>query len=278
MTWFSVRTKPNPDEREHLTRVLFDTGSQGVHEDGDSIVAWFDSPVNAREVSAALTKIGYDRAVEFRSADATDWSESWKDKIVAHEVGTLRVSPPWLAETGSDQRNGRIALIIDPGMAFGTGDHGSTRCALRLLQSVVRKGDRVADLGSGSAILSIAAALIGAGNVIGIENDPDAMGNAHENIARNGVEDEITLLEADAATILPLIAPFEVIVANIISSVLLQLLPVIHGALTAGGSAILSGILTDERMDFVAELELRGWDVIQEESEEGWCALAIRAR
>ena len=107
---------------------------------------------------------------------------------------------------------------------------------------MVRSGDRVADLGTGSAVLAIAAAKLGASRVAAIELDHDAIGNAEENVKRNGVSDRVTIIEGDASLLLPLVAPLRVITANIISSVLSQMLPAIAAALSPDGQAILSGI------------------------------------
>src|SRR5690606_33722392 len=127
--------------------------------------------------------------------DNTDWSEKWKERITAHQLGALTVTPPWLAAG----RDPATTIVIEPAMAFGTGEHPTTRGVVRLMQGAVRAGDSVADLGSGSAVLSIAAAKLGAARVYAIEIDPDATGNAEENIARNGVGDRVAALEGDAA-------------------------------------------------------------------------------
>ena len=161
-------------------------------------------------------------------------------------------------------------------MAFGTGEHATTRLCLSLLQRVIRQGDTVADLGSGSAVLSIAAAKLGASRVAAIEIDPDATSNAEENVARNEVDTEVHLFEGDAAVLLPLIAPVRVVIANILSSVILELLPVMRDALTPDGEAILSGIMLEERERMLDKLAEGGWLVTREESEgEWWSAVAL---
>jgi ribosomal protein L11 methyltransferase len=118
---------------------------------------------------------------------------------------------------------------------------------LRLMQSFIRDGDTVADLGAGSAVLAIAAAKLGAARATAVEMDHDAISNAIENAERNGVSDRVRVLEGDAGVMLPLLAPVRVVFANIISGVLVELLPVIARSLTGDGVAILSGILDEER-------------------------------
>jgi ribosomal protein L11 methyltransferase len=166
-------------------------------------------------------------------------------------------------------------IIIDPGMAFGTGEHETTRGVLRLLQRVIRAGDTVADLGAGSAVLGIGAAKLGAARVIAIELDPDAIGNAEENVKRNGVADRVTVIEGDAALLLPLVAPVRVVLANILSSALIALMPIIADALTPDGVAILSGILMAEKGDIEAAAESAGWRIVETDQEGMWWSASI---
>jgi ribosomal protein L11 methyltransferase len=160
-------------------------------------------------------------------------------------------------------------------MAFGTGEHPTTRGVMRLMQSVVRRGDIVADLGAGSAVLSIAAAKLGARRVTAIEIDPDAIGNAEANARVNGVEDVVEVIEGDATTLLPLLAPVRVVLANIISSVLIPLLPTMRESLGPKGQAILSGILLEERGAMLAALDADGWTVEREDTEDAWWSVQI---
>ncbi|MDQ6610930.1 MAG: 50S ribosomal protein L11 methyltransferase, partial [Gemmatimonadota bacterium] len=176
----------------------------------------------------------------------------------------------------ADEFDPAHCIVIDPGMAFGTGDHATTRGVIRLLPSVLRGGDVVADLGAGSAILAIAAAKLGASRVYAIELDADAIPNANENVVRNGVAATVHVFEGDAASLLPLVAPVRVIVANIISSVLIELLPLIAGALTEDGEAILSGILHEERDVMMKSLADNGWVVTSEDAEDIWWSVAIK--
>jgi ribosomal protein L11 methyltransferase len=136
----------------------------------------------------------------------------------------------------------------------------------------------VADLGSGSAVLSIAAAKLGARHVVAIEIDHDSIANAEQNVRANGVLDRVEIFEGDAATLLPLLAPVRVVLANIISSVLIQLLPTIRSSLDAGGQAILSGILCEERDAMLAALDADGWRVECEDTEDPWWSVQIAPR
>jgi ribosomal protein L11 methyltransferase len=141
--------------------------------------------------------------------------------------------------------------------------------------SRVRDGDTVADLGAGSAVLAIAAAKLGATRVAAVETDHDAISNAEENVARNGVADRVKVIEGDAAVFLPLLAPVRVVLANIISSVLVELLPLIGRSLPGDGVAILSGILDEERAHMLSVFAATGWRVLDEDPEGQWWSVAI---
>jgi ribosomal protein L11 methyltransferase len=143
---------------------------------------------------------------------------------------------------------------------------------------VIRAGDRVADLGAGSAVLAIAAAKLGAAHVTAIELDHDAIANAEENVARNGVSGRVTVVEGDAEVLLPFVAPVRVVLANIISSVLTGMLPVIAASLTTDGEAVLSGILVEERAAMLAVLEGTGWALLDEDVEGMWWSARIARR
>jgi ribosomal protein L11 methyltransferase len=146
------------------------------------------------------------------------------------------------------------------------------------MQGIVRPGDVVADLGAGSAVLSIAAAKLGAARVAAIELDHDAIENAEENVAANAVSDRVEVIEGDASTLLPLLAPVRIILANIVSSVLIPLLPLMRSSLTADGQAILSGILIEERDTFTAALNTHGWTIEREITEDVWWTVQIALR
>lgn len=235
-------------------------------------------------------------------APAVDYSE-WRAEVSAHRIGNLVVTPPWLA----GEFDPRATIVIDPVMAFGTGEHATTRGVLRLLQGisagerttaariltgsasrqnatssafagVVRPGDLVVDLGAGSAVLAIAAAKLGARRVVAIEIDHDAIENAEQNVGANGVSDRVEVIEGDAGTLLPLLAPVRVVLANIISSVLIEVLPTIRASLDVTGQAILSGILREEREMMLGALDADRWVVQREDTEDEWWTVQIAPR
>ena len=271
--WLAVRVRPG-SHREAVVAALFSVGAQGVQELDDQLVTVL-ADASVVDLMCAVLAASPDAQVEMEPTPRVDWSERWKSAVHAQELGPLAIAPPWLAHRYDAER----VVIIDPGMAFGTGDHPTTRGVVRLLPQVLRKGDRVADIGAGSAVLSIAAVKLGAAHAFAIELDGDAIGNAEENVARNGVVERVTVLEGDASVLLPLVAPVDLVLANIISSVLIALLPTIASSSSPRGRrAILSGILRDERAEMLTVLDAHGWRVEREDHEDIWWSVAIAAR
>jgi ribosomal protein L11 methyltransferase len=272
--WFAVRVRPRggDEAREAVVAALFDAGSQGLQEEGEALLTQFPPDSDVDALRAALLAADPSADVSIAPTEPVDWTENWKTLLKPHELGGLAVVPIWLAE-GRDLAR---TIVIDPGMAFGTGDHATTRGVLRLMQDEIRAGDFVADLGAGSAILSIAAAKLGASRVVAIEFDPEAIGNAEENTSRNGADGVVTVVQGDAHTLLPLVAPVRVVLANIISSVVVGLLPAIAAALTGDGVAILSGILVEERERMVDALAPYGLHVTREDAEDAWWSAVVR--
>ena len=279
--WTSVRVTPasnDPVARQFCLDRLFGLGSDGVHDDNGVLVTHFPPEVDMSRVVKAFDGQEYSVHLEFAPVAAINWSEAWKDQITIHKVRDLTIAPPWL----SPDLDAATTIVIDPGMAFGTGDHPTTRGVVHLLQDVVREGDVVADLGSGSAVLSIAAAKLGASTVYAIEIDGDAFEEANKNVQVNGVEGVVHVFEADAAVLLPLVQPVRIIIANIISSVLLDLLPLMKAALTgasvadrSSGVALLSGILVDEREEMLDAFSNGGWRVLADLPDGIWWSVAI---
>ena len=273
--WHAVRVRVPADARDDAIAALFAAGSQGVLEEPDAVVTHFPPESDVERVREVVLADVPSASVELSRTDGTDWAEAWKSRVRLHELGSLTVAPPWLAEG----RDAARTIVIDPGMAFGTGEHATTRGVVRLMQRVIRPGDLVADLGAGSAVLSIAAAKLGAGRVVAIEIDGEAIPDAETNVRVNGVADRVAVLEGDAAVLLPLVAPVRVVLANIISSVLVELLPHVERALADDGVAILSGILQEEREHMLSVLGSTGWRVVAEDGEDiWWSAVVVRAQ
>ncbi|MGI9141409.1 MAG: 50S ribosomal protein L11 methyltransferase [Gemmatimonadaceae bacterium] len=271
MSVLAVRIKPRANHQA-VAAALFEAGSMGIHEDGDTLVTNLPDDAAVALLREKIAAIDPGVEVDVTAVTPPDFSE-WRGTVGAHTVGSITVAPPWVDVDAAEH-----LVLIEPAMAFGTGEHATTRLCLSLLQRVIRAGDTVADLGSGSAVLAIAAAKLGARSVAAIEIDPDATSNAEENVERNGVGGAVHLFEGDAMVLLPLIAPIRVVIANILSSVILDMVPLISSSLAPGGEVILSGIMLEERDMMLERLSGAGWRVTMDESEgEWWGAIAVVA-
>lgn len=266
--WIAVRVELSGD-RQRVIDALFAAGSLGVQEDGHAIMTHFPPGTDIAVVEAAIRASDSEAVISTSLAPIVDWS-GWRASVGAHQLGRVRIRPPWLAAVDAG-----IDIVIDPAMAFGTGEHATTRGVVRLMQQLPEMPPFVADLGAGSAILSICAAKLGARRVAAIELDEDAIGNAEENVRVNDVSGTVQVLEGDAAVLFPLVAPVGLVLANIISSVLLDLLPLVRDSLTGDGHAILSGILLEEREMMLEAIERGSWRVLSEDTEEGWWSVLI---
>jgi ribosomal protein L11 methyltransferase len=254
-----------------VSAALFGAGALALQEEPGAVTTHFRTEADARSAAHQIAVLDPAARLEIGPTQESDYSR-WRASVGAWEVGAITVAPPWLA-TGRDPAR---TVVIDPAMAFGTGEHPTTRAVLALMQRVLRPDDFVADLGTGSAVLAIAAAKLGARRVIGIEHDAEAIGNAESNVHANDVAHMVSVLEGDAGTLLPLVAPVRLVLANIASLALLQLMPVIANALTTDGQAVISGILTSEAHGFRDRLS--GWHVTHELAEDEWWTAAIAPR
>ena len=207
--------------------------------------------------------------VAFGWCDVEDWAETWKRGLAPRRLTPrLWVSPSWESPAVGP---GEVVVVVDPGMAFGTAEHGTTRGALRLLDRALVAGDRVLDVGSGSAILAVAAALLGAREVVAVEGDPIAGDYARENIERNDVRDRVRWIEAWADSgLLSTLDPVDGILANIEGAALRRLLPGFGDVLRAGGWMILSGIPGEEWDSFAENVARAGFVLEAVDADGEW--------
>ena len=183
-TWTRCAVEPSvPERRNDILNAMFAAGALAVQEEADSLVTHVSSGHAVELVMMRVREADPFARTAVAEVPAVDWSTAWRNSVRAHVVGSLTIAPPWLASAADPA----TTIVIEPAMAFGTGDHATTRGVLQLMQGEVRAGDFVADLGCGSAVLAIAAARLGAHRVVAIESDADAIGNAEDNVARNGV-------------------------------------------------------------------------------------------
>ena len=273
MSWWAIGVRTPADRREMLGAWLVARTGQAVEErDDGTLVAFAPDEDTADALVRELDQSGEGPLeTERHSVEAEDWSTRWREGLGPRRLGRLTIVPSWLPEASDPDP---LTVVLDPETAFGSGEHGSTRAALTLLSRLVKPGDRVLDLGSGSGILTIAAIKLGAASAIGIEVDAEANEVAYRNAARNGVEQRVEFLEGDAAILAPLAGPADLLLSNILRMVNTTLLPVIAASLRPGGVAIFSGMEQDEADQFRGDLTAAGFRQLQETLDSGWWGVA----
>lgn len=274
MSWYAIEVKPAAEQRDVVAAWLIERTGQAIEERADgTLVSFALDLAGAESIQADLSAQHSGLAVLHKPLPEVDWSTAWRAGLGVRQVGRFAIVPTWLLH---EAQPGDEVITLDPQMAFGSGEHGSTRGAIKLLEKWVMPGSRVLDLGSGSAILAIVAARLGARQVTGVELDPDAMSAAHENVERNGAVSVVRLMEGDATVLTPLLAPVDVVISNILRNVNTLLLPAIHAAIAPGGCAVFAGMETPERELFLAALRQHNFAVLDDVIDEGWWSVAAR--
>lgn len=225
------------------------------------------------ELAAVEERIGSFRFgnIRFRSLSEKDWANEWKQYFHVTHVGeSLVIKPSWEKYT---PKEGEHVIKIDPGMAFGTGTHHTTNMCMARLEKVLPANAEVFDVGTGSGILAIAAALLGAKSVKAVDIDAVAVRVARENIADNGLEDKIEVKEGDLLRGTE--GQADVIIANIIADIIIMLLKDIPGKLKDDGIFLASGIISDRRADVEAAAAEVGMKVDHVDEKGGWVVMQM---
>jgi ribosomal protein L11 methyltransferase len=214
----------------------------------------------------------------FRWIEEEDWAETWKVHYRPLSVGRrLIIVPAWL----QNQDPTRTALYLDPGMAFGTGAHPTTRLCLAAIEAALHPGDLLVDIGCGSGILSVAAILLGAGRALACDIDPDALAATRRSAERNGVQQGIEVIPGSLEQVLAHVhqqgRAADVLAANILAPVLEAMLQSgLAGAVRDGGTVILSGILAEQSAGVKAAASDAGLSLLNEGADGEWRALVLR--
>ena len=260
--------RPSSDERDRATAALLDFNAAAVHEISEEEWRVFlRDPADRDRAAEALRPWCEVSAIEIADED---WARRSQQDLKAITVGRLVIAPPWdLPQTRGQASDAARVLVIEPSMGFGTAHHATTRLCLRALQRLDLRGKRVLDVGTGSGVLAIAAAVLGAAQVVAIDHDEDALAAARENVHRNDVDVELRLVDLAEAQL----APADVVVANL-TGALLQRSARALSALARGGILIISGLL-DEEADQVRSAFASDAASVEEEHEDFWSAMTL---
>ena len=230
---------------------------------------------NLSERLASLAQHGIDKgagAVSWQAVADEDWAETWKEFFHTEKIGARTVIKPTWEEY--EAKAGEIVAELDPGAAFGTGQHATTSLCIRALEDLVRPGMTVFDVGTGSGVLAIVAAKLGAKRVEAVDFDPVAVRVACENVRQNGAEDVVHTERSDLLKSVE--GEADLIIANIIADIIVRLFGEVKGSLAAGGTMLLSGIIEDRLADVVEAAGRHGFSVEKIEQEKGWAAVIVK--
>ena len=223
-------------------------------------------------LKSRFAELSIDANITVSGVNEEDWANSWKEYYKPIKIGEkIVIVPAWEKYT---QQEGEIIVRMDPGMAFGTGTHETTRLVIKLLEKYIKNGMRVADVGCGSGILAICASKLGAAECKAYDIDPVAVKVANENIKDSGLSN-VTCEVSDLLRQVDKSTPYDVICANIVADIIIRMMPDV-GALMNENSVILaSGIIVERSQDVISAFDEHGFKIVERIDENGWCALAV---
>lgn len=324
MRWHEVTVYTTEEAIEMISNFIHELGAGGVaieesgtlnKERDTSLGQWYEKPLNdipegraeikgyfsegidmesimeqLKASVAQLTEFDIDTGnptFECKEVDDEDWANNWKQYFKPIRItDRMTIKPTWEEYTpGADE----LIIELDPGMAFGTGTHATTSLCLKALENVIQPGDDVIDVGTGSGVLAIAAAKLGAKHVLALDLDPVAVSSANENTRLNGLESTITVKlsdllgvlresasDADAAAALGVKVPVQVAVANILAEIILLFVQDVYDVLAPGGTYVVSGIIKSKQDDVEQGLERVGFTVAERHEDQDWVVIIAR--
>ncbi|MCS7464891.1 50S ribosomal protein L11 methyltransferase [Paenibacillus doosanensis] len=323
MRWHEITVNTTEEAIEMITNFIHELGAGGVsiEESGTlnkqrdtSLGQWYELPLNDIPEGRAVIK-GYfsegtdmdaimdslQRSVEqlaefdidtgsptyeLKEVDDEDWATAWKQYFKPLRISErLTIKPTWEEYTPGPEE---IILELDPGMAFGTGTHATTSLCLKTLEKVIQGGEDVIDVGTGSGVLAIAAAKLGAKHVLALDLDPVAVSSASENSRLNGLESQITVklsdllgvlresAAGDAGSALGVKLPVRIVVANILAEIILLFVKDVYDVLETGGTYVVSGIIKSKQDDVEKGLAEVGFTVTECHEDQDWVVIIAR--
>lgn len=296
-------------ERDTSYGQLYDTPLNDIPEGEAVVQAYFADPEDVEALIAQLREhvrfvrdeLEYDvgkAAIRSREVNEEDWAHSWKQYYKPMRISDrLTIKPTW--ETYEPENADEIILELDPGMAFGTGTHPTTSLCLQTLEKAIEPGTDVIDVGTGSGVLAIAAAKLGARRVLALDLDPVAVESANENVQLNGVDGTVAVMQSDLlgvlrsaglvsggsagggatqadAGALGVKLPVKLVVANILAEIILLFIQDVYEVLEPGGTYITSGIYKNKADDVEQGLQEAGFVIERKERDQDWVAFVAK--
>jgi ribosomal protein L11 methyltransferase len=258
-------------DADRVLALVDDFAPTAVEDLSDGLSIFFSSASRRDDARAAVEATFPGAATAAREVDDEDWARRSQENLTAVTVGSITVAPPWSVQGAGVQSPSHRSVTILPSMGFGTGHHATTRLCLSALQALDLHDKRVLDVGTGSGVLAIAAATLGAREALGIDFDGDAVANARENLELNPQVSNVrfeTVDVRDAA-----LPAADIVLANLTGAVLLQNAALLSSTVAPGGTLIVSGLQTHERKDVVAAFKAAS--VRWSGEEAGWEAFAF---
>ena len=304
MNWIEIKiiyhNNGNLDASDIISNIFYDLGLSGVvieepgiepeegwgddaikPSDDYSVAGYFPNNNLYEERRLALeekliilkTENNIDTVIKYTELDEEDWSESWKEYFWPEKISDkIVVRPTWREYT---PKKDELIIDIDPGMAFGTGTHPTTSLCINTLEKYLKPGNSVLDVGTGSGILLIAAGKLGAGKLCGIDNDEVAAEIAKNNLLLNGFDtSDFEIITGDL--IKKVEVKFDIVVANILSEVIINLLDNIKSVIHENSILIFSGIIEDNKDKVIKKMEETGLEIIEVISKETWVSITGR--
>lgn len=277
--WIEVSLPVTIETEDAITNFLFELGALGCYNREDIIFAYFlcwgeEKKEQFRLYLHQLEELHFPvqaNNIQIKKIENQDWNERWKQSLMPIEIGDkIVIKPSWIAIEPSPSKK---IIEIDPQMAFGTGVHETTQLMLKLLIDQIGATERIMDIGTGTGILAIAAALLVNTQVIAFDNDPIATITAQENCIKNNVSGRIHLFCGTIDAVKNI--TFDLILANINRSIIIESLSKIFRCLSHTGLAIFSGILIEEKTPVIEHIERHGFKIVKELEQGEWAGLVV---
>jgi ribosomal protein L11 methyltransferase len=269
---------PSPEElpqlQARLSAALDDFAPTAIQELDDRWIVFFNSSDDRDRAAEALSAASHDRfATEPMDVADEDWARRSQQDLGAVEVGRVVIAPPWAVADRPAHAPDGVTVVIQPSMGFGTGHHATTRLCTALLQRLDLSGLTVLDVGTGSGVLALAALALGASSVLAVDDDPDAIESARENLALNGGPPGLELRVADFRGLPE--NTFDVVVANLTGGLLARSADVLAGMVARDGRLVVSGVTLEEEATVLRAFA--PWmDVVERFTEDEWVAALLR--